>query len=302
MGAPPDGGRWELLRALGSIALDNPPATNPACGALGLPRWERYEHTKLFVLDLAPYASVYLGGEGGLGGTVTDAAAGLWRALGMVPPDRPDHLGALLALYAHLGDSAARCATSVAAARLGHVMRVILWEHLWTWCPAYLAAIATTSPDGCPARSWATLLSTALENEAALSDPPSLLPSVLSEAPEPIRSDPSLDELLDTLTVTVKSGFIVTFADLSAAATRVGVGLRRGERRFALRSMLEQDPGGTVAWMAGHARRWQSRHAAASFGPDGHPEPGRLISEWWEKRAAHTATVLESLADTGGVH
>lgn len=300
--AEPDGGRWELLRALGSIAVDNPPASNPVCDALGLPRWERYEHTNLFVLDLPPYASVYLGVEGGLGGTVTEAAAGIWKAMGMVPPGEPDHLGALLGLYAHLGDSAARCATSATAARLGHAMRVILWEHLWTWCPSYLRAVATGSPDGSPAQAWATLLGAALEREAASSKPPSLLPSVLSDAPEPISAGPSLDELLDTLTATVRSGFIVTFTDLSSAASRVGVGLRRGERRFALRSMLEQDPGGTLSWMAGHARWWEARHAAASFDPNGNPGPGRLITDWWARRAAHTATVLETVADSRCEH
>ena len=293
-----DDGRWELLRALGSVAMESPPASDSSCEALGLPRWERYEHTNVFVLDLPPHASVYLGGEGGIGGTVADAAAGIWRAMGLVPPDEPDHLGALLALYAHLGESVARCTTAAAPERLRHAMRVILWEHLWTWCPSYLGALAAGPADGSPAKAWAALLDAALKREASLSEPPSVLPSVLGGAPAPISADPSLDELLDTLTATVRSGFIVTFTDLSSAAKQVGVGLRRGERRFALRSMLEQDPGGTLSWMAEHARLWESWHTAASFGPDGNPGPGQLIAEWWASRAAHTATVLEMVAGT----
>ncbi len=294
-----DDGRWELLRALGSIALEIPPASDPACEALGLPAWERYEHTNVFVLDLPPYASVYLGGEGGLGGTVADAAGGVWRAMGLVPPDEPDHLGALLALYAHLGESTARCATRAAADRLGHFRRVLLWEHLWTWCPSYLAALGASSPERSPANAWAGLLGTALEREASLSEAPSVLPASLGEAPAPISVDPSLDELLDTLTATVRSGFIVTFTDLSAAAKQVGVGLRRGERRFALRSMLEQDPGGTLSWLAEHARLWESRHNAASSGSDGTQGPGGIINKWWAERAGRTAAVLEALAVTG---
>ena len=40
------------------------------------------EHTEVFVLNCPPYASVYLGPDGALGGEGADRAAGFWRASG----------------------------------------------------------------------------------------------------------------------------------------------------------------------------------------------------------------------------
>ena len=60
------------------------------------------------MLNCPPYASVYLGPDGALGGEGADRAAGFWRASGLTPPAEPDHLTALLALYASLGEAAAR--------------------------------------------------------------------------------------------------------------------------------------------------------------------------------------------------
>ena len=61
----------------------------------------------LFGFQLYPYASVYLGSEGMLGGEARDRIAGFWRAIGEPPPSEPDHLAVLLALYARLCELAA---------------------------------------------------------------------------------------------------------------------------------------------------------------------------------------------------
>ena len=98
--------RWELLRALGAVA-DSPVAARAVAGPLGLAPVGEAEHTEVFVLNCPPYASVYLGPDGALGGEGADRAAGFWRALAITPPAEPDHLSALLALYARLGEAAA---------------------------------------------------------------------------------------------------------------------------------------------------------------------------------------------------
>src|SRR5262249_10139304 len=64
--AAPSAARWELLRALGAVAGD-PADARATCGALGLLGPGNAEHTEVFVLNCPPYASVYLGAEGGLG-------------------------------------------------------------------------------------------------------------------------------------------------------------------------------------------------------------------------------------------
>src|SRR5581483_7889566 len=77
--------RWELLRALGAVA-DSPAAARAVAAALGLDPVSDDEHTEAFVLNCPPYAAVYLGPDGALGGEGADRAAGFWRALGLTPP------------------------------------------------------------------------------------------------------------------------------------------------------------------------------------------------------------------------
>ena len=77
-----------------------------------------------------PYASVYLGAEGMLGGEARDRVAGFWRALGLVPPAEPDHLAALLGLYAALADAEEPRRTSRPAAAPAQARRALLHEHL----------------------------------------------------------------------------------------------------------------------------------------------------------------------------
>src|SRR3982750_3893746 len=93
----------ELFRALAVIAEPPTTATEQVAAALGLgPPADASAYTELFLLQLYPYASVYLGAEGMLGGEARDRVAGFWRALGETPPVEPDHLAVMLALYARL--------------------------------------------------------------------------------------------------------------------------------------------------------------------------------------------------------
>lgn len=276
--------RWELLRALGALCLDDTADTVEVAQTLGLPAWARADHTAIFVLDLPPYASIHLGPDGKMGGEAADRVAGLWRTLHLDPPSDADHLGVLLALYAELGAASQACQTTAAAARLDHARAVVLWEHLWSWVPGYLAAVAQ-NPAG---RPWATLTSRALMGEAAATPEPPARPVALRHAPAPPGPDDSLDELLDALTTTVRAGFVLTYTDVVRAGSEIGAGVRRGERRFALRSMMEQDPTATLRWLAGHARRWAQLHTEW-------PDRGAGTSRWWARRAHATLAALEAI-------
>jgi hypothetical protein len=138
------GGPWphraELFRVLGAVAGE-PADARTACAALGLPVPGDAEHTEVFVLNCPPYAAVYLGAEGGLGGEAADRAAGFWRAIGMPPPAEPDHLTALLSLYARLGGAAIGPLAPATAAALTRAWQALFWEHLWPWLPGYLDAV-----------------------------------------------------------------------------------------------------------------------------------------------------------------
>ena len=290
--APPAAGRWELFRALGAVAGD-PADARTACAALGWAGPGSAEHTEVFVLNCPPYASMYLGAEGGLGGDAADRAGGFWRAIGLAPPAEPDHLAALFGLYASLGEAAGDTRTAATADALTRARYALFWEHLWPWLPGYLDAVADLGAPGLA--PWARLASRALLAERGV-HPGGWLPLALRAAPEPGPVPDNLDALLDLLIAPVRSGFILTRRSLVAGAKAAGAGYRIGERRFTLRALLEQDPAGTVSWLAGEAARWSRRHAAPPAGPCGFPRRRDVVQAWWARRAGHTARILATAA------
>ena len=293
--APAAAGRWELFRALGAVAAD-PADARTACAALGWAGPGNAEHTDVFVLNCPPYASVYLGAEGGLGGDAADRAAGFWRAIGLAPPAEPDHLAALFGLYASLGEAAGDTRTAATADVLTRARHALFWEHLWPWLPGYLGAVADL---GAPSLApWARLARRALLAERD-AHPGGWLPLALRAAPEPGPGDDGLDGLLSLLTTPVRSGFILTRRSLTAGAEAAKAGHRIGERRFTLRALLEQAPADTVHWLAGEAARWSRRYAAPSPRPGGGSRSGDIVQAWWARRAGHTARILAMTAPTG---
>ena len=293
-------GRWELLRALGAVA-DSPADARTATAALGLRCPGAAEHTEVFVLNCPPYASVYLGPDGSLGGEGADRAAGFWRAIGLTPPAEPDHLASLLGLYACLGEAARDTRRAATAAALTRARTALLWEHLWPWLPGYLDAVADLASGALPA--WASLTAQAVAAEFVAAEfavsqftgagstvPPAggRLPLALRAAPPALAVGCPLSDLLTAIVAPARSGIILTRGSLAQGADRAGVGHRIGERRFTLRAMLEQDAPATLGWLHREARLWSARHA-------GRPA-GDITSRWWSRRAARTAGLLRDAA------
>jgi Nitrate reductase delta subunit len=297
--------RWELLRALGAVA-DSPAAARAVAGPLGLDPPGDAEHTEVFVLNCPPYASVYLGPDGALGGEGADRVAGFWRAIAVSPPAEPDHLAALLALYASLGEAADQARRPATAEALTRSRHTLFAEHLWPWLPAYLDAVTdltapspTAQPDpaapsptaqaGLTAPSlagWVGLARRAVGAEFAAQPAGPRLPLALRAAPDDDWD--GLAGLVGALTTPVRSGLILTRRRLAAGAGEAGVGHRIGERRYTLRAMVGQDPHATLTWAAAEAERWQQRHARRAAGDQ--------VARWWAARAARTATLLRERA------
>jgi hypothetical protein len=279
-------GRWELIRALGAVA-DSPEAARGASPALGLTPVSGAEHTDVFVLNLPPYAAAYLGPDGALGGEAMDRAAGFWRVLGIGPPPEPDHLSALLGLYASLGEAVEEARRPAVAAALSRAQGTLLTEHLLSWLPPYLDAVGGLPASGLA--QWAATLVRVLEAEAGRHPALPGLPLALREAPPsglPQEAGPR--EIAHALTVPVRSGMILTRHSLASGAGLAGVGTRVGERRFTLRSMLEQDPAATAGWLAAEADGWVRRHRGR--------RPADEAARWWSYRAWHTGRALRDLA------
>lgn len=273
----------ELLRALAVLA--EPPesdATARVARALELPdQPAAWEYTSLFIEQLYPYASVYLGDEGKLGGEARDRVAGFWRALGQVPPAEPDHLSVLLGLLARLEELEEE--SEGARAQAWRRARAALYsEHLVSWLVPWLARLREIAPP--TYRSWGELLAEALAATThALRLPPDL-PVALRAAPElPAPDDVGGERFVDALLAPVRSGLILVRDDLARAAGQLGLALRVGERRWVLGALLQQDPEQTLRWLAEEARRQADALETSRADP---------VRSFWSLRARRTAEVL----------
>ncbi|HXY43677.1 MAG TPA: molecular chaperone TorD family protein [Acidimicrobiales bacterium] len=283
-----DAFRSDLLMALAAVC-DTPRAAASAADALGLGAISPEEHTRAFILNCPPHAAIYLGRQGGLGGEGADRVAGFWRAIDLVPAADVDHLSSLLALLARLQstDVGGRLLPPREEQALRQIRAALAWEHLWSWVPGYTRAMEDL---GIPTLSlWARLTRRVLAAEVSsgLGNISDRLPTALRDAPPPPQATDELERLLDALVTPVRSGLVLTSHGLARAAATIGVGCRAGERRFALRAMLEQNVTASLAWLSGEAERWAARHRDS--GAD-------LASRWWATRASRTAAVTAELA------
>jgi TorA maturation chaperone TorD len=258
----------ELLRALAACCEAPAPAV---AAALELPVPTAAEHTDLFGFQLYPYASVYTGAEGMLGGEARDRVAGFWRALDAASPAEPDHLAALLGLHAALAGET--------GGRARHARRALLWEHLLSWLPAWLARLDELAPPSFA--GWGSLLRDALVAEAVELGPPATTPLHLRLAPP--------GGGVEALLAAVRSGVVLARADLARAARELGLGLRQGERRFILDALLAQDRAAVLDWLAREAARQADVYRAA-------PAPWAPAAAHWVSRAESSAGRLRQLA------
>jgi len=279
----------ELFRALAVLAEPPDQQTAAVAASLGIENEiEAAAYTELFVRSLYPYASVYLGAEGMLGGEARDRIAGFWRALGAQPPIEPDHLATLLSAYALLleAEGAAQGASRDA---WRHARRAFLFEHLVSWLPPYLHKLGEIAP--APYAQWGQLLLAALEESLADFEPPETAPSHFRELGS--LADPRIEgapEFLASLLAPARSGAIVTSSDLARAARELELGLRYGERRYVLEALFAQDPYRVLDWLAVEAARWEGLHRSSLLPPG--------AREHWIGRAQRSAALLRSLAET----
>jgi hypothetical protein len=283
--------RHELCRALAALAGPSPDPE--VCRLLELPAPPGpAAHTDVFVLETHPYASVHLGAEGMIGGEAGDRVAGFWRALGAVPPPDADHLATLLELYAALGQAETagvrEPATGRRRAALMSARAALVWEHLASWVPVHLASVERV---GEPFhQAWATITAEVLAGEVEACAPPRAeLPTALALAPPPLDVA-SRRGCVDALLAPVRAGMVVTRADLVQAGADLGLGVRRGERRFTLEALLDQDASGVLGWLSRLAADWVELHERWHAGPLGG------VGQWWAARARATATILEEAA------
>lgn len=240
-------------------------------------------HTEAFVEQCYPFASVYLGREGAIGGEAADRVGGFRRLLGAQIDGAPDALAPLLADYAALVERGQR------DPQARHARRALLWEHLLCWLMPYLESVIRSAP--APYDGWAGIAQQVFRAEARALGLPEQLPLQLRAAPVP-DSDPDghdLDEILAALLVPVRSGVIWTRRDLAVVAENVGIAVGVGSRSFLLRRLLEQAPAVTLRQLAGMAR------AQAQANADEQHLIGD-IAAFWSTRGRASADLLGAMA------
>ena len=109
------------------------------------------EHYQLFVHNVFPYESIFLGDDGLLGGTITESVAGFYQRIGFTPTsdESADHISTELSAMAYL------CFAELDAIedeiphqveRLRQLQRHFLDEHLLRWLPAFVFAVEQQEP------------------------------------------------------------------------------------------------------------------------------------------------------------
>jgi len=251
----------ELLRTLAVFAEPPGPEHSGLSQVLGLSSTPTSsDYSDVFLFQLYPYASVHLGPEGMMGGEAGEKVAGFWSALGYVPPAEPDHLASLLALYVTLSERVE--ALDAAERVLGRqARRALLAEHLGPWVFAFLERVRELT--GGPYGGWSKLLEEALAAEWVdlKCHEDTALSSHLQTAPS--LPDPRTDggaAFLGGLLAPVRTGMMLTRADLGRIARDLDLGLRAGERRYALEHLLAQDAPAVLRALSEEARRQGEGH------------------------------------------
>lgn len=280
----------ELLRGLAVLAEPPEEGHRAIAEALGLPAPTAVEYSDLFLFQLYPYASVHLGPEGMLGGEARDRVAGYWTALGYEPPAEPDHLAALLGLHASLAVRAAGL-EGAERALVDEALRALVHEHLAPWVFPFLDRVRELAPAAY--RGWAELLRDVLRREVEslrAHREPALSAHLRAAPPLPDPREEGAGPFLQAVLAPVRSGIILTRADLARVSAHADLALRAGERRYALEHLLAQSASPVLRALAAEADRQGAAHAARRpwLGA-----PAGFLAE----RSGATAELLRALAD-----
>jgi TorA maturation chaperone TorD len=200
-------------------------------------------HTHVFVLNVYPFASVYLGDDGALHGERAAFTRDVFRALGLRTEERDgvaaDHLAvaldALAALLEREADADEAVDAAVDAARARHAQRTVLGEHLLPWLPHVLGAVERVD-DGLYAAVAGRLRETLRRHAARLATfEDAVAPTPTPAAPEP--EAPTPDDPLAWLAAPARCGMFLARDDLAVLAAEAGLPARIGGRRFVLREL-----------------------------------------------------------------
>jgi TorA maturation chaperone TorD len=262
-------------------------------------------YTDVLVLNVHPFASVYLDADGALHAGRAAFTRDVLRALGLRVHEREgvsaDHVSVALDALAALLEREVDAVDAVDAGRARHGQRTVLAEHLLPWAPLFLGAVERID-DGLY-RAAARMARTTLGRHgarlaalgvvrpgpAAEAGPGERAPgdrapadeAAPPPAPEPPTQDDSGEDGEDPLAwlaAPARCGMFLARDDVAALAARAGLPARIGGRRFVLREL------GTAA-ASGQEESEALRTALAAFA---HARRAELAA-WAEELPAFAA-------------
>jgi len=279
----------ELIRAL--AALCEPPASEHERIRLllSLPELPTpADHLELFTHQVYPFASVYLGDEGMLGGDARARVSGFWTAVGIEPPEEADHLASLLSLWASLRAGSDAEADEARARLRKQASDALVFEHLAPWLFVFVEAVrGVEAAAGKGSGFYASWASTLRDVGLAITPVQDGLPVHLADAPGlPDPAEAGGEAFLSGLLAPVRSGFVLARSDFGRLTRDLDLGGRIAERKYALRAYLSQDPSGVLEWLATEADAWTTRHH----------NPCPDIEAFWVDRARAAASTIRQAA------
>ena len=258
------------------------------------------EHYQLFVHNVFPYESIFLGDDGLLGGTITEGVAGFYQRIGFVPAsdESADHISTELSAMAYL------CFAELDAIedeiphqveRLRQLQRRFLDEHLMRWLPAFVFAVEQQDPNiyadvvrqsfelVCRHRAQLGDDLMATSNSFVLTVPPDLLADEKT----------SLRDIARYLLTPAYTGFFLSVADIRRIGARFRVPHGFGKRQQILTNLLRTASDydlfpDIMADFNALATQWQKQFEAI---PALHTDI-RLV---WIERLEATSTVLTTM-------
>jgi TorA maturation chaperone TorD len=273
-----------LFTSLGEVV--EAPGTEQARLArmLGLPgEPNRQEFTNLFVVQLFPYASIYLSPNGLAGGAVRRRAAEYWTWTGRIAPHEPDHITALLKLYGAL--KATLQGDYVLASVSLENRHAVFWEIIASWLPMYLLRMRELGT--ALYRTWSDVAFDMVEAEAAQLGAPVVMSSFLAAAPAaPQPTEPGA--FIDSLFAPAVSGIILCRADLGRCAHTNRLTVRMADRRHTLKLMLTENLTGVCGWLHDEISRQADNLRRL-------PDALAPVRDYWVQRAEVSARGVAQL-------
>jgi TorA maturation chaperone TorD len=246
----------------------------------------RIEFTRLFTINVFPYASIFLDPEAFLNTETTARVEFAYGQAGFEPDPRlavgaPDHFGVELMFIAHLIESGRELAANE-----------FLSEEILPWAVVFLQAVAINARE--------EFYKVAAQETGAwlmndITSPPTTLH--LSTVSTPLSDEDDLDAVVTQLLTPARSGIWLAKDEVSSIARDLALPISFGDRALMLKSLFRQ--AGEYGRTEHLLRRLceQTEQWVRYYGQHAHTYPQMVpILEVWMKRANDSLAQLRQMS------